>query len=226
MRKGSLDKAIEARKKAGSMADRVVLDILRKEPGLSTYEMKKITGWSVGKVDGSLRRLARAGKLKLQYLSKEGRITKEAYLAELSTQRFGLVEIEQEMLLAPEKWGKEVFVYGLNRLTIGISPYRVKDWDSRALMISRIPVHKKEHKISIELPKQFVNFYLLENSRLSTSIIGNVALFTVEATIIPISVENVKEKQPLEDLAGIDAGKFNPNGAKRKSDKMRKEDRY
>ena len=226
MRNASLDKAIEARKESGSKTDGVVLDILRKEPGLSTYEIKKITGWSVGKVDGSLHRLARAGKLKLQYLSKEGRITKEAYPTELSTQRFGLVEIEQEMLLAPEKCGKEVFVYGLNRLTIGISPYKVKDWDSRALMISRIPVHKNEHKISIELPKQFVNFYLLENSRLSTSIIGNVALVTVEATIIPISVENVEEKQPLEDLAGIDAGKVKFDEAKRRLDKMREEDGY
>ncbi|MGQ9469737.1 MAG: winged helix-turn-helix domain-containing protein [Nitrososphaerales archaeon] len=54
-----MDKAIEARKELGSKTDKVVLDILRKKPGLSTYELAKITGWSIGKVDGSLRRLAR-----------------------------------------------------------------------------------------------------------------------------------------------------------------------
>ncbi|MCP8307369.1 MAG: winged helix-turn-helix domain-containing protein [archaeon] len=200
----SLDKAIEARKELGSKTDEIVLDILRKKPGLSTYELAKITGWSIGKVDGSLRRLARAGKLKIQYMSKEGRIIKEAYPTEVSLRRLGLVEIEREMLFAPEKWSKEVFVYGLNRLTIGISPYKVKDWDSRALMISRVPVHQNKHSISIELPQQFVDFYLLGNSRLSTSTVSDMALVTVEATIIPISVESVEESK-LNELKKIEA---------------------
>ncbi|MGQ9469738.1 MAG: hypothetical protein ACUVTD_07985 [Nitrososphaerales archaeon] len=166
-------------------------------------------------------------------MSKEGRIIKEAYLTEVSLRRSGLVEIEREMLSAPEKWSKEVFVYGLNRLTIGISPYKVKDRDSRALMVSKVPVHQNEHSISIELPQQFMDFYLLGSSRLSTSTVGDMALVTVEATIIPISVESVKKELLLEEALAKEreysslqyAGKVKLDEAKRRLDEMR-EDRY
>ena len=52
--------AIHARKISGEETDLELYDLICKKVGLSVYDLRKLTGWSYGRVQKSIERLERA----------------------------------------------------------------------------------------------------------------------------------------------------------------------
>jgi DNA-binding MarR family transcriptional regulator len=69
----NLKAATEARILEGQDTDYELYRVINKVPGFSAYELAKETGWSIGKVYGSIRRLERDGLVHTEKNIRDGR---------------------------------------------------------------------------------------------------------------------------------------------------------
>jgi hypothetical protein len=172
------EKAAEKRKQIGESTDQVLFKAIGENPRLSLYELAQETGWGVGKVDGSVKRLHEKGLIKVECFIKAGRRVKlvSAVDYEFSPD---LYSVPQD-ILDSASWKDRALVYGLDRLTIGVSGKPVPEWDAAAVLKSKVPVKRVKENLIFRLPKKFVDFYALGKSIVTLSTVKDVVLLTVE----------------------------------------------
>lgn len=172
-------KAAERRREIGEETDKILLRIIRENPRLSLYELAQEVNWGVGKVDGSVKRLLRDGKIKEEYFVRNGRRVKLVSSIEYEPSA-NVFEIPKEAVNRNFSWWNEAFVYGLDRLTIGVSGRAVDEWEERAFLKAKVSVKQIEGSFIFKLPKKFVDFYALEKTIIGISIVKDLVLLTME----------------------------------------------
>jgi hypothetical protein len=172
------EKATEKRKQIGEDTDEALLKVIMENPRLSLYELALETGWGVGKVDGSVKRLHKKGRVKVECFIKAGRRVKLISAVEYKPSP-DIFSVAKD-ILDNASWKDNAYVYGLDRLTIGVSGKPVPEWDETAVLKSKVPVKEMEENLIFQLPKKFVGFYALGKSIVTLSTVKDVVLLTVE----------------------------------------------
>ena len=172
------EKAAERRKQIGEGTDQVLFKVVVENPRLSLYELAQETGWGVGKVDGSVKRLREKGLVKVECFVKAGRRAKLVSAVDYESSP-DLYSVSPD-ILDSASWKDQAYAYGLDRLTIGVSGKPVAEWDEAAVLRCEVPVKRRKKKLVFRLPKKFVDFYALGKSIVTLSTVKDVVLLTVE----------------------------------------------
>jgi hypothetical protein len=184
-----------AMKDKGSKTDEMVLAEINKKPKITIHELAEKLGWSNGKVDGSVKRLTKGNKVKVQHLLKNGVLIKEVFPLDYIQKPKNLINIPT-MFINKDIWDKKVNVYALNRSTIAFSPLDIEEWDVKALKKDKINAFNNDDELSFQIPEKITDFYLLNNSEISLSFNKNKAMLTIESTILPVDLpSNYKERK-------------------------------
>jgi len=191
--------ATAARLRLGLNTDSVIFNKIKENPGISTYNIAKILGSSIGRVDGSISRLQRRGEIDVQYVLREGRMIKELYPKGFVTQQEAEVRLDKELLESPDKWKKRVHIYALDRITLGIAPFESDEWETKALAKEEVEVQESKDDLVIKIPPRLADFYIWKNSASDLTIIGGLALLTLK-TKIPIHTPAEEDRAELETL--------------------------
>jgi hypothetical protein len=180
-------KATRARKLMGSSTDKMILQMVNRQPGASLYEIARVSHSSVGMVDGSIQRLEKKGRVKIKHVLRGGRSLKEVFPSSFEMPSSERIKLDVQAFSFPSTWKDAAYIYPLNRISVGISPTKEKDWGSKALFEMEIPIKREDNSesILIEFPEILRSFYLSENSVMDLTVIGNRALvnFTTEIQI-------------------------------------------
>jgi len=180
----------EAKRKMGEETDNQLLKAIKENPGWTPYYLAQELRWQVGRVDGSLRRLQKQGKVNVKQFLRHGRVVKKIYPSEYQPKHSSVFEIPMKMLDNPEAWlQKEVTIYALSRNSIGLSPDPIESWEHKAWRKFHVKAERMNNNIQLNLPEEVAEFYGLLNSEVGLSTSRNEALLTVEATIMPITDE-------------------------------------
>lgn len=171
----------------GENTDQTLLEVIRNYPGLSQYELCKRLKWTVGRVDGTVRRLLNSKEVYITVIERDGRRVNLVYPKDQKPS--DVVEVPESLLKtanpsARSLWQKEAFIYALDNVTIGISGCEIPDWSEIACFNSRIPISRTDGKVSLRIPEKFVNFYNLEKKHRVVFLNGNNLLVTVSGEII------------------------------------------
>lgn len=186
MQKSKMTGAPSIMKKRGENTDNIVLEEIKRNPNSSIHGIAEQLSWTNGKVDGSINRLLLEDKIKVRYVLKRGILQKKVYPIDFIEKPASIIEIPKR-IVEEEAWTDRVEAYALSRSTIALSPYRIEDYDKRALLRHQIPIKANGSTFEVNLSNQFSDFYQLENSETGISAIGDVVLVTVESTI-PVDV--------------------------------------
>jgi len=187
------EKATKARKLIGDATDAGIKEIIDKFPGLSLYEIQKIAGSSLGLVDGSIRRLEKNGIVRVRHVLRGGRSTKQVFSSAYLQTNLSQVKLDKEAFSNPDAWENTAYLYALNRSSIGVSPTREPEWESKAVFEARTEIKKDKRSIIFEIPAKFRDFYLWENSKMDISVIDELVLLNL-ITEIPIVESNSKDE--------------------------------
>lgn len=164
-------------------ADALLLQTIRKSPGLSLYELRKLTKWSNGKVDGSLRRLLNSKKILVSAIDRNGRRVNLVYPR--SKKPRTTIEIPKSLLqIGNPIWKDTAFLYALDALSIGVTGERFPEWETVASFKAKINLMRKKNHLALTIPKKFVNFYHLNDKQLTKTIADNNLLLTINGSII------------------------------------------
>ena len=186
--------AAEERKRIGEDTDRVLLEVIKETPRLSLYELALEIGWKVGKVDGSVKRLHERGLVKVECFVKSGRRVKLVSATDCRVQVAGsnptrladcrpppdTFNVPKYLLDPDAPWEDTAYVYGLDRLTIGVSGRPVAEWEETAELKSKVPLKEVDGMLTFQLLKDFAQFYALEKSIVTLSVVKDVALLSIE----------------------------------------------
>jgi DNA-binding Lrp family transcriptional regulator len=171
--------ATEKRKLIGEDTDRALLEVIKENPRLSLYELALEIDWKVGKVDGSVKRLLEEGLVKVECFIKNGRrvklVSKADYKCSPDT-----FNVPKDLLDTDAPWKDTAYVYGLDRLTIGVSGKPVDEWEETAGLKSKLPLKEADDSLTFQLPKDFAQFYALERSIVTMSAVKDVVLLSIE----------------------------------------------
>lgn len=172
------ERAAEKRKQIGEGTDQVLLKVVAENPRLSLYELAQEIGWGVGKVDGSVKRLHEKGLLKVECFIKAGRRVKLVSAVDYESSP-NVFSVPRD-ILDSASWKDQAHVYGLDRLTIGVSGKSVPEWDEAAVLKSNVPIKRMKENLIFRLPRKFVDFYALGKSIVTLSTVRDKVLLTVE----------------------------------------------
>jgi hypothetical protein len=189
----SKTKSDQGPKLIGHTTDATIKGIVEKFPGLSLYEIQKLANSSLGLVDGSIRRLEKNGVVRVRRVLRGGRSTKEVFPFTYSETDNSEVKLDKEVFPNPDVWKDTVHLYALNRSSIGVSPVIEQEWESKALFKAHVGIKKDERSIIFDIPPNFKDFYLWENSKLDISVIDELVLLNL-STVIPIAKSNFESE--------------------------------
>lgn len=167
--------------RSGSASNEILLRTVRERPGLSMYELGREIGWNIGRVDGCVRRLLNAGKLRVAAVERNGRRTNLVFPKSKKDPR--LIEVPTSLLGNPT-FSHEAFSYALDSTTIGISGRVKRDWEEDASFMEKTSLKRSKRKISLKLPERFLRFYRLDEKRKVVTVNGDVILVTVSGDLI------------------------------------------
>jgi len=180
----------------GMETDTRVLQIIREKPGITIHEIANELEWTNGRVDGSVNRLARKGKVRVQHFIRRKALVKKVYSAEERVRDPNVVEIPKEAI-DESRWKNHAYVYSLSRSSIGISATRIVEWEKKAFWKEKVSVEDKVGKFLVKLPEKLSDFYRLENSEVSLSTNDDIALLTIETTIVNVPLPATFPSIPL-----------------------------
>ncbi len=168
----------------GKNTDQALLELVRRYPGLSQYELGKKLKWTIGKVDGAIRRLLNSGEIYLRVITRaKGRKVNLVYPKAAKT--LDVIEVPEPLLETSNPvWQNEAFIYALDNTTIGISGRPILDWSEVACFTSRVPLSRSDRRVSLRIPDNFVSFYNLDKKHRSVFLNENNLLVTVSGEII------------------------------------------
>jgi len=187
-----------AMREKGAATDAVVLEEIMKKPGITVSEIAETLGWSNGKVDGSVNRLRAEGKASVKHYLQRGMLVKRVYPEKYSVKPRNIMEVPVK-LVNGDLWKDNAVVYALSRSTMGVAPEQVEEWDKKAFFKEGANIKKGKATITVTLPERFCDFYQLENSDMSLSVVGNFVLATVES-VLPVRLPAAypeEGKQPV-----------------------------
>lgn len=171
------------RNKRGKESDKILLDIIKKYPSLSQYELGKKLKWNAGRIDGSIRRLLNANKIFIRVMERNGRRVNLVYPKEQKP--LNLIEVPTELLQKSNPiWDQSAFIYALDSSAIGISGHEVSEWKEISCFHEKIPLRKTKDKVVLKIPERFWRFYNLQRKHRVVSINGNNLLITVSGDIV------------------------------------------
>lgn len=171
------------RNKRGKESDEILMDIIKKYPGLSQYELGKKVKWNAGRVDGSVRRLLNENKIVIRVLERNGRRVNLAYPKDQKP--LNVIEVPTELLQTGNPlWDEWAFVYALDNSTIGISGHEISEWDEISCFLEKASLQKTKNTMVLRIPEKFWRFYNLEQKHRVVSLNGNNLLITVSGDII------------------------------------------
>lgn len=176
----------EAKREIGEATDKTVLELIKQNPGIVLTTLAKELGWSKGRVQGSVNRLERSGRVYSRMVLRQGKTIRRIYSINYKEPDVSVIEIPKK-LINPRKWSKVVYVYGADRSTIILEP---KETNIDGPIKAQVPIKWYSDKIVVKLPENFVKFYALLNSEYGLSSLGEEGdnvLVTIEATILPLS---------------------------------------
>ena len=173
--------------KRGEETDALILREIELRPGSTIHDIVELLDWTNGRVDGSVNRLVSKGKVEVKHALRKGILVKKVYPKGHISKPCNIVEIPRNMI-DDDLWNETVEVYALSRATIGISPSKVEEWDTRAFRREHVSIRKSDETFEIGLPNSIVDFYQLDNSEISLSTVGGLALVTVESTLVPVAL--------------------------------------
>jgi len=169
--------------KRGKETDKLLLEAIRRYPGLSQYELAEKLGWRSGHVDGSVRRLVKSKKAFLRIIERDGRRVNLVYPEEYKPSN--LIEVPSDLLEVDNPtWSDKAFLYALDSSTIGVSGREVDEWREMSCFTESTPITKDNEKIVFKIPERFWRFYDLDGKHRVVSINGNNLLITVSGYIV------------------------------------------
>jgi len=174
----------------GEQSEEFLLKIIRDYPALSLYELSRKAKWTIGRTDGTVRRLLNSNEVFIKIIERNGRRVNLVY--PIDQKPSNIIEVPSDLLRAQNPvWSNEAFIYALDNTTIGISGEELPDWNEISCFSSRIPVYKEktrkrvnEKKISLVIPEKFMKFYHLEKKHRTISVSGNNILVTISGDIV------------------------------------------
>jgi hypothetical protein len=171
------------RNKRGIQSDKILLETINSNPGLSQYELTKRLTWPTGKVDGAIRRLLNQNQLLIKSTQRNGRLVNLIYPKD--SKHSNLIEVPANLLqFENEQWQNCAYVYALDSTTIGVAGREIPEWKEYACFTDAIPMKKQEGKIVLQIPDKFNTFYNIERKHIAVSINGNTLLITISGNLI------------------------------------------
>jgi hypothetical protein len=138
------------RKQIGEGTDQGLFRVVVENPRLSLYELAQEIGWGVGEVDGSVRRLLEKGLVKVECFVKAGRRVKLVSAVDYESSP-DVFSVPQD-ILDSALWKDNAHIYGLDRLTIGVSGKPAPEWDAAAVLKSKVPIKRMAKNLVFRLP--------------------------------------------------------------------------
>lgn len=171
------------RNRKGKESDEILLETIKKYPGLSQYELAKKLGWPSGHIDGSIRRLLNTNEIFIRVLERNGRRVNLVYPKDQKPS--GIIEVPIDLLHTGNPiWNEGAFVYALDSSTIGISGEEMPEWEEISCFVERIPIRKSAETAVLQIPEKIARFYNMERKHRVVSINGNTILVTISGDIV------------------------------------------
>ena len=171
------------RNRRGKESDEMLLETIKKCPGLSQYELGKKLRWPSGHVDGSIRRLLKANEIFIRVLERNGRHVNLIYPKDQKPSN--IIEVPIDLLRTGNPiWNESAFVYALDSSTIGISGEQMTEWEEISCFSEKIPIRKGAETAVLQIPEKIVRFYNMERRHRVVSVNGNTILVTVSGEIV------------------------------------------
>ncbi len=171
------------RNRRSIQSDKLLIEVISKNPGLSQYELTKRLNWQIGKVDGAIRRLVNENQITIKSTQRNGRLVNLVYPKENQPQSF--IAVPTNLLqFTDQNWQDCAFVYALDHVTIGIAGREMPEWAEIACFTETIPIKKVDEMLVLELPVRFSRFYGLERHHRVVSVNGNAVLVTIAGSIV------------------------------------------
>jgi hypothetical protein len=167
----------------GRESDKILLDVIKNYPGLSQYELAKKLKSSIGRIDGSIRRLLDQHHIFIQVIERNGRTANLIYPKEHKLSN--LIEVPITLLKTGNPLSQQkAFIYALDSSTIGVSGKEIPEWKEISCFQQRLPLKKEKEKIEFCIPEAFLRFYNMERKHRIVSVNGNNLLITISGDII------------------------------------------
>ncbi len=165
-----------AKQSRSALTDEELRDTVNAHPGLSMYELSRKLGWSIGRVDGSVKRLIRGNEAHLRLVERDGRRVNLVFPDSSNVGDEITVSMEE---LGSQKWGSNAIVYALDSETIGVSGVFNEKWERKASFRNRAPVTREGDNLKIVLPDEVKSFYKLDSKHIEVKIeSSNVVIVT------------------------------------------------
>lgn len=172
------------RNKRGKESDRILLEVIKDNPGLSQYELAMKLKWNSGHVDSAIRRLLGTNKIFLKVMERNGRKVNLTYPIDYE-KPVDVVEVPVQMLeIGNPSWSEEAFIYALDSSTIGISGSSIEEWEEVSAFKSQISPRREGEKMYFTIPESFVKFYNLDRKVYSTGVNGSNIFITVLGEVV------------------------------------------
>lgn len=157
--------------------------LIESEPGLSKYELKNELKWSMGKTDGSIRRLLESGQIIIKKIERDGRQVSLIYPNSYRSTNVVKIPI-MELEIHNPIWMNGAFMYALDSETIGVTGRRFRTWGNISRFMKEIPLRKDDEHIMFEFPEEFRRFYQLDRKHRVVSINANNVIINISGNII------------------------------------------
>lgn len=188
-------------RRRGERTDTIVMQRILEKNGSTVHEIAKDLGWTNGRVDGSVNRLLKEERIRVQHCIRRGMLVKKVYPMKEEARDPNTIKIPKEMI-AENMWKDTVRVYSLSRSSIAISATKIEEWEKKAFWKGDIQIEEDEKKLIARLPDHLSDFYRLENSETSLSTSDEFVLVTVESTIVPVELPPTFPARPVYKKTG------------------------
>jgi len=159
-------------------ADRELLDVIIRRPGLSKYELAGVVKWSMRKTNEAIARLLERRLAYLMVLERDGGRVNLVYPE-------GYVEpsyISVNATHVPSGVVSAV-VYALNSFTIGVSWKGNDDWEKVSFKTGCVALRALNGEFVFDLPSEFKWFYGFNHRHHVVSLMDDGLLITVSGEI-------------------------------------------
>ena len=167
-----------AKQSRSTLTDNELMEAVNSYPGLSLYELSRKLGWSIGRVDGSVKRLIGTDYAHLRLVERSGRRVNLVFPA--GADPSDEISIPVDVLEKGSKvWGNSAIVYALDSETIGVSGGFNEDWERKASFRNRAPITREGDNLKISLPDNVKSFYKLDHRQIDVKIeSSNIVIIT------------------------------------------------